>query len=59
MNPLLIAAAIQTLQQAAVSFIQIKDMLAKPDITPEQVKETLDATDADLQKFKDDDRPTM
>jgi hypothetical protein len=58
LNPatlLQIAAAIQTISNAGLTLAQVKALLARKDITPEEVRATLDATDAALDEFKNDD----
>lgn len=54
-TPVQIAAAIQTLSQAALAFEQVKALLEKPDLTPEDVKAQLDHTDATLDHLREDD----
>lgn len=56
MNPLQIAAALQTIAQAGLTTAQIGSLL-RTDVTPEDVKAQLDKTDATLARLKADDAP--
>jgi hypothetical protein len=50
-----IAAAIQTLQQLGVTALQLKDLFARKDITPDEVQAQLNQTDSTLDRLKKED----
>lgn len=53
-NPAAVISALQTLTQSALTITQIVDLLNMPERTEADVQAQLDATDAAIQKARED-----